>query len=101
MYYPSDDYLQVKLGSMPFYDGLGWRVGTRENILINGDVWILWAIHYRLHNGVVNANLSTTANLIYNTNRVWKREIILIPLRRMTQIGFCKFHWQEKKTRTW
>ncbi|KAK5792990.1 hypothetical protein PVK06_034124 [Gossypium arboreum] len=57
-------------------EGLGWRVGTGENILINEDAGLPGAANYKICYPIFNTNITTMASLIDNTNREWREELI-------------------------
>ncbi|KAA3455658.1 Ribonuclease H-like superfamily protein [Gossypium australe] len=88
-YYPTTNFLQARLGRRPSYtwksiwaakslikEGLGWRVGTGEHILINEDAWLPGAANYRICYPILNTDITTVASLIDSNNRKWREELI-------------------------
>lgn len=58
-------------------EGLGWRVGSRINILIFEHAWIPGSVDYRLYDNMQNDNVPLVAKLIDSNSRKWKQEVIL------------------------
>ncbi|KAA3476970.1 reverse transcriptase [Gossypium australe] len=87
-YYPSTDFLNARLGSLPSYTlksiwatrdflrkELGWRVGLGQNISIREDIWLPRPIRSRL-NVNINEKVKLVSDLIYAHSREWKADLI-------------------------
>ncbi|KAH1098996.1 hypothetical protein J1N35_015917 [Gossypium stocksii] len=88
-YFPHSKFLNAQLGRLPSFtwksiwaargllqDGLGWRVGRASEISIWNDYWILGGDVVGWQNREGNGDLRLVSDLIDNSTRTWKREIV-------------------------
>ncbi|KAH1096770.1 hypothetical protein J1N35_013691 [Gossypium stocksii] len=88
-YFPRTDFLNSSLGNNSSYiwksiwaskgvlrDGVCWKVGNGVSISAINDSWIPSLCYPRLVSQVTNLRDCKVAELIDETNRVWKREVI-------------------------
>lgn len=57
-------------------NNLCWRVGSRENIFIRDDTWILGLSCHKIKEGISNTNFMHVADLIDNHKREWNLDMI-------------------------
>lgn len=53
-----------------------WKVGTGSSLSIFNDAWIVGSINCRLFSPVINSHLVLVEELINNSTRNWKEELI-------------------------
>ncbi|KAA3478992.1 reverse transcriptase-like protein [Gossypium australe] len=87
-YYPNSDFLQSRLGNSPsltwrsiwaakklLKDGLCWRVGKGDRILVWNDCWIPGTILHGIEQ-MDNTEIESVSGLINATTRMWNRGLI-------------------------
>ncbi|KAA3465211.1 reverse transcriptase [Gossypium australe] len=112
-YYPNGNFLDAALGNVPsltwrsiwsakgiLEKGLCWRVSRGDGISVWTDLWVLGNGADRLQNHRRNGNIRLVADLIGESNRTWKRNLIVNTFdatiaRKILQIPLAKSVYED------
>lgn len=57
-------------------DGLGWKVGTGDNISVNDAAWLPGADNFRVRHHISNVNITMVVELIDENTKTWREDLI-------------------------
>lgn len=88
-YFPNSDFLSANLGNNPSYvwkslwatkgilkQGVCWRVGNGNSILVNKNSWVLGNPNFKITSPVVNSQIVKVVDLFAVNEQKWNKEVI-------------------------